>query len=443
MKKTSLWVVILTLILPATVHAQYLRNSYFMEGSSTRMQLNPALQPRRGYINLPVIGSLNAEVSTNSLGSQDVIDMFDEDGEYYKSTEFINKLKDNNQLNVSLNTDVISFGFHKGKGFWSFNVGARVDVDAEIPKTMFEFMRAADTFGEDFEPGYNEKYTVANENLRLNAYTEVGLGYSRIINDRLTIGAKAKLLLGWANLDLKVNKLHIDAYVPNDVIADYAEAKADIETDVEMKLSGKGISLSEDEDGVIDDVEFDKFGIGGYGGAIDLGFSYAVTKHFNISASVLDLGFIKWGKENTITAKNDQEVHVDYLSDVEVLDFDLYELQQGEESKARTTKLSPMLVVGGEYNLLNNKIGFGLLSTTRFGQLKTYSELTASATFRPNTLINATVSYSMLQGSDTFGVALKLGPLMLGTDYMYLGNNTKHVNAFVGLSIPLGKKKNS
>lgn len=40
------------------VHAQYLRTSYFMEGVSSRLQLNPALQPTNGYINIPVLGSL-------------------------------------------------------------------------------------------------------------------------------------------------------------------------------------------------------------------------------------------------------------------------------------------------------------------------------------------------------------------------------------------------
>jgi len=127
------------------------------------------------------------------------------------------------------------------------------------------------------------------------------------------------------------------------------------------------------------------------------------------------------------------------LDAADVLDFDLFGLKK-KENKSRTTSLSPTMVIGGEYGLLNNKLGLGLLSTTRFGQLKTYSELTFSANYRPNTLINTTLSYSMLQGGETFGIAFKIGPLMLGTDYMYFGNNSKHVNAFIGLSIPLGKK---
>ena len=32
---------------------------------------------------------------------------------------------------------------------------------------------------------------------------------------------------------------------------------------------------------------------------------------------------------------------------------------------------------------------------------------------------------------------------MVGTDYMYFGSNTKNVNGYLGLSIPLGKVKNS
>ena len=35
-------------------NAQFLRTSYFMEGSHYRQQLNPALTPGRGYLNLPV-----------------------------------------------------------------------------------------------------------------------------------------------------------------------------------------------------------------------------------------------------------------------------------------------------------------------------------------------------------------------------------------------------
>lgn len=52
--------VVLLLCFSLSGQAQFLRTSYFMEGSNQRMQLNPALMPGRGYLNIPVIGSLNA-----------------------------------------------------------------------------------------------------------------------------------------------------------------------------------------------------------------------------------------------------------------------------------------------------------------------------------------------------------------------------------------------
>ena len=53
------------------VHAQYLRTSYFIEGSSARLQLNPALQPTRGFVNVPVLNCF-VGASSNVLGITDI-----------------------------------------------------------------------------------------------------------------------------------------------------------------------------------------------------------------------------------------------------------------------------------------------------------------------------------------------------------------------------------
>ena len=54
------------------------------------------------------------------------------------------------------------------------------------------------------------------------------------------------------------------------------------------------------------------------------------------------------------------------------------------------------------------------------------SELTFSANIRPKNYFNVAVSYSMIQSAGkSLGLALKLGPLFVGTDYMFFGNNTR------------------
>ena len=296
---------------------------------------------------------------------------------------------------------------------------------------MVRYLRATDV--ENFSWS-GESFDIRNEKLRLNAYIEVGAGYSRAINERLTVGGKAKLLLGAGNINLKINQIQMSGRGIG------YESEFQLKSDAYMEASAKGLKL-EEEDGYITDLDYNSFGISGYGAGIDLGATYQVMKNLNVSAAILDLGFISWDKSNSQVAESDRNatINKDNYSD-DVLDFNLFGLKK-KENKSRTTSLSPTMVIGGEYGLLNNKLGLGLLSTTRFGQLKTYSELTFSANYRPNTLINTTLSYSMLQGGETFGIAFKIGPLMLGTDYMYFGNNSKHVNAFIGLSIPLGKKR--
>ena len=135
----------------------------------------------------------------------------------------------------------------------------------------------------------------------------------------------------------------------------------------------------------------------------------------------------------------------DIVQSGDVLNYDLLGLKiDDSQSKSRTTSLHSTLVFGAEYSLLNNWLVLGALSTTRMVEPKTQSELTLSANIRPRNWFNLAASYSIIQSAGkSFGLAMKLGPLFVGTDYMFLGSNTKSVNAFLGISFPLGKKKAS
>ena len=188
-----------------------------------------------------------------------------------------------------------------------------------------------------------------------------------------------------------------------------------------------------------------------------MGLSYRLTKQLTLSASLLDLGFLKWSKKNTQVAKaranqeydlmNDQDRNdfIGIVNSGEILNYDMLQMTVDENAaKDRNSKLTSTVVVGAEYALLNNWMVVGALFTSRFAQPKTLNELTFSANIRPKNYFNLSLSYSVLQAKGkTFGVAAKLGPLFIGTDYMFLGKNTKNVNGYIGLSIPLSKQKSS
>ncbi|MBQ8673773.1 MAG: hypothetical protein IJ511_06975 [Bacteroides sp.] len=452
-------------------HAQFLRTSYFMEGTHYRMQLNPALTPGRGYINLPVVGSFNATVNSSSLGFQDVCDIIDNsDGsDYFLSRDFRNRLENTNNLNVNFSTDILSAGWYKGKNFWSFNIGLRTDVGASIPRSMFDFMYDMDQTNWDNPLSYaNINESVGQQKLNINSYTEIGIGWARDINSRLKVGAKVKALLGIGNLELQIDQIKVNSNISG-ISSDTdwsnltlqqlqnVRGNASVSVDATLESSFKGLVLEENEMGYIDefDVDTDELGLAGYGAAIDLGVSYKLLKNLTLSASVLDLGFIKWDKSSTtiaragmhadydLTNSGQREEFVEMVSSGEVLNYDMLKLERETgTAKSRTSKLTSTVVVGAEYALLKNWLVLGALYTGRFAEPKTLNELTFSANIRPKNYFNLAASYSVLQGAGkTFGVAMKLGPLFVGTDYMFFGEDTKNVNAYVGLSIPLGKQK--
>ena len=80
------------------VHAQYLRTSYFIEGSSARLQLNPALQPTRGFVNVPVLNCF-VGASSNVLGITDIIKMLDSGQDVFPNDDLYNRLKDYTRFN--------------------------------------------------------------------------------------------------------------------------------------------------------------------------------------------------------------------------------------------------------------------------------------------------------------------------------------------------------
>ena len=491
------------LVCTLSANAQFLRTSYFMEGTHYRQQLNPALTPTKGYFNLPVIGAVNATVGSTSLGYQDIIDIIDDGDDFYTKPDFMNRLKDNNKLNVNFSTEILSAGWYKGKNFWSFNIGLRTDIGANLTKNMFTFLNEMETVEENWR---NSNYDISGQQLNINAYTEIGLGLSRQINSRLTVGARVKALLGIGNMELKLNRVAMSANLPSDqqinqwssesywnsmTPSQAAQAAqelkdkfnnyhANLTVGAELKNSFKGLELQEEEGkDYVTDFDFDsgKLGIAGYGFGIDLGASYKILDNLTVSASVLDLGFISWSKSSTKIAsanpdpidikgstyanmvdpnnpntvmnavnqlQNDAQGYMDRVTNGDVLDYDMLQLEVSDAKESRKSRLASTLVLGAEYGFFNNKLAVGVLSTTRFVQPDALTELTFSANYRPKSWFNVALSYSAIQSAGkSFGLGLKLGPLFVGTDYMFLGKNSNSVNGFVGVSIPLGGRKAS
>ncbi len=465
----SLGLFLLLSMTAVSSHAQFTRSIYAIDGLNYRMQLNPALTPNQGYINIPVFSGIGASVSSNSLDFKNITNVIENssNADYFTDNKFYNNLKEENKFNASVAYDIASAGWYQGKNFWSVNFSLKADMGAIIPRNIFKTMR--DAHGLNDKAWANYSSSQGGEQMFLNSYFETGVGFARQITDNLTLGGKVKLLFGATNMKLHVKKLDIktqfsglpDKLDWNNITTEQLNAirgQADISVEAEGEASIKGFEIIENKNGYIDDVkQKGSLGIAGIGAGIDLGATYKVMDGLTLSAAVLDLGFISWSKESTHIASSntnrsykfdgnntdDVNKFKDVISDGKVVNFTMFRLKQ-QEGKARTTSLYSSIVLGGEYKLPDSNFSFGLLSTTRFTKPETQTELTLSTAYNMNRNIAMSLAYSMIQsGGKGLGIGLKLGPVTLATDYMYFGNSTKCFNAFVGFTIPLGSHKKS
>ena len=459
-------IVALLVLATATGNAQSVRSTYFMDGAQYRLQLNPALAPERGYINLPVIGHAEASVRSNTMGLNDVVDIIKnaDDADYFTTDKFYGKLKDMNHASATAATDVIAAGFWHGKGFMSLNMTVKADGNLSVPREMFSFMR--DMKGMNHNDYSNYLRDINGGDMNVNVYTELGFGYTRVINDHVSLGGRVKGLLGHGNVSLKMEKAVIktnlegldpdlDWTTADPIMLAKATGSASVDVKATLESSAHGLNYKLSRDGYIDDVEFKagKMGVCGLGAAMDLGIEYSPNDMFSLSAAVTDLGFIRWSKGNTVRAySNTSDLNYDSnnpgdlmrFTDVvatgKALNLDMMRLYIDEqEAKARTTNITSTMALGAECRLMENRMHIGALFTNRFSKPENQSELTFSFNYHPRSLLDFTLSYSpILCGGQSIGLAMKLGPLFIGTDYLYMSKNTKCCNALVGISVPLG-----
>ena len=204
--KVSCVAVLLSIMWISEGLAQGLRTSYFMDNVPARLKMNPALQPARGYFNIPAIGAIGLSASSNKLSIDDFIDIIENENDFLNSDKFISRLDNKNTMNIDLTVDIISFGFYSGKGFWTVNLGARSIISASIPKSMFEFARYAN-IDPDLDDRLNLDYDIQDMELHADIFTEIGLGYSRPVTKDLTVGGRVKVLVGLGNLDAKIDQI--------------------------------------------------------------------------------------------------------------------------------------------------------------------------------------------------------------------------------------------
>ena len=420
--------------------------AYFMEGSTFRSQFNPAFAPLRGYVNIPAIGGVNINVGGN-IAVDNIL--FSRDGKLVtlldssvSAADALSGLKQNNLLGMDFRMNVIGFGaFTKNhKNFWSFDLNVRVNEDANLPYSLFEFIKLG------------KEGQIRNFGTSTDSYLEAAFSYSfPLMDDRLYIGIRGKFLAGLARAQVTYDRFDISL----------REDRWAVLTQGTLDLTAAGAKVETDPDSEtfeIGDLDFKPTKPAGYGFALDLGATYDILPNLQASLAVTDLGFISWSKKNSVMGVSTQETEftgatVPENASEPVPDFDLEMLKFNQVDGRSTTKMLRASVNAGlEYEVWRHKIGIGLLYTARVWEYKTMHNITGSVNFHPVRWFTVSGSYSVIDNrGGAVGLALNLNPswinFYLATDIVTAKHTPQFIpikqsvmNVTLGIGVPIGRR---
>ncbi len=455
-----------------TANAQS-RTSYFMEGSYFRSEFNPALVPTRGYVMIPGLSGINLNVGTNFLSFDNFI--YKRGDEYvtalHKSVtaeELMGNLPSTLDSNLRANVNLLGVGFYTGKMFWSGGLNMRSENSVSLSPEM---LRAVKTLG-------TGTFDLGSTSVNSTQYLEAYAGTTFPIFDWLTVGVKGKLLFGVADVNAQFDKLYVD--INEDAVTAQLQGNWKANSVVfDNRPLTKSSDVAMNDLLCIDDMDYLKKNLKNFGAAIDFGVEMRFfNNHLKVSAAVVDLGFINWaatshiggnitgGFEYTgvsLSGDSSEEIE-DVVRPIDGSDgfINTDNLLQSGTYEGYRTNLTYTINLGAEYNILKNKIAFGLFSQTKMLNNNPFTEVTASVNLRPTNWMTTTVTHTFIggEGPGVYGAAINFHPAFinfyLGIDYidtnyvsagqvsglnLYLPRNAKSLNLYAGMAINFGRPK--
>ena len=442
MKTTFRNLLVAVLLMSASItSAQQVNTLYFLENAPMRHIINPAFQPvSKVYVALPVIGYSSLSAGNNAFTMQDFIFKDAITGNTITplhpnaNHDWLNNKPNRVLFDADVYLNILGFGFRvKDFGYVHVNISEHFIGGIGIGKSLFGLNNLTSGTIGPLSLGAN-----------VTAYTDIALGYSHKINDHWTVGGKFKLLVGQAYLGANINDLSIETGYDALIAKGHGEIFAAAPLMWEQLPENINDLPNMDYNALVSKNITDLFKPAGIGAALDLGMTYKPLEQLQITASITDLGFIRWtnlahGSLSVDTSFVGVDLQLrDYYSDgimqMDSLSSNLtnnlvgytnaLQINDFKKSNPLARMLTANLHVGVDANFWENRIGVGLHSRTRCYNNAVTEELTFGAAFRPFNWINLAASYSFINGHwSNVGAALSLAPydglmLTLATDYI-------------------------
>lgn len=452
-----------------------LRSAYFLPGYNFRHELNPALAPERGYLALPALGGINVGLNSNiglstflyPIGGGKLTTFM---SPTVGTDQFLDKLKDRNHFTQSFGVNILSLGFRGFGGYNTLGISVRQTASVVIPKDMFAFMKRGMT-------GASTHYNFKDLGVNGNVIGEIALGHSRRITKDLRVGAKVKVLLGGANVNAKISDM--DITLSDQIWQIRAQGEMSVAAGKGLRVPtkyelGKEPASSPDANMVEwGDIDYDSFGLSGFGLGFDFGATYQLLPELELSAAVLDLGMMTWNNvvkaqtpATTWSFEGFKDIAVDSSdpnyeenklgNQFENIGDDLEDctnFRRTETGAKRTSGLGTTVSLGAAYTLpvWKGLVG-GLLLTQRIDGMYSWTEGRVSANLIPCGWFDLSANYALSSFGSSLGWIINFHPagfnIFIGSDYQfykvteqYIPVGNVNANLQFGINFTFGKRK--
>lgn len=414
-------------LIAADIAAQNSQVLYFMDLPQNHL-VNPAFRPsNRIYVGVPGLTGVDATLRNNIFSFSDLLPEGREINEStipflnsdFDTEGFMKGLKDLNYIESDAMVQLFGLGFSPqidNDLYLFLDVNDHISGGTVLPRDFFRlaFEGKEDLAGQTFD--------LSETSMNALYYREIGIGASKNLTPRLRFGAKARVLFGMASATLRNYGLKLTV---ND---DYSNT---LEANMGLDISGP-VSVVTDDQGHIEDVDIDDERFNddrelvrfltntrnaGFG--LDLGAEFAATERLTLSASITDVGFIKWTSDLTNLETTDtiilrgldlQDVYNGSATFEDVTRSLIDSLKNSfvatNDAKRFTTKLPVGFTIGGKFDL-NDKFSVGLLSYTLISDQQVKEAVTLSGNMNLGNYLSATLAYTACNHSyDNLGLGI-------------------------------------
>lgn len=439
---------ILLTFMAVAIQAQNINSAYFMEDYKFRHAMNPAFDNETNYFSIPALGNIAVNTRGN-FGYEAVVLINPLAGQpgQKSMTSFMNPYIDNNtalsgfstgnnRVIGNVNVSILSTGFKGWGGYNTIELNSKTSFGVALPYELLEFAKNTQ----------NNSYDIGDISAGAMSYVELAFGHSRKITEKLRLGAKLKVLLGVGRADLKMENVKAEL---NDENRWLIQGNSKVDVSIKnFRYIEENKDYKSDERGSyrrVNDIKVDKFGLNGFGLAIDLGGVYTINQDWIVSASLLDIGFLSWSNDimarninnqfefggfhdASVTNKRPGENGTFENQSDEYLDqiADFINVQDQGDQGGRTTGIGATVNLGASYNLPSyRKLTFGLLSSTRLNGDYSWTEARLSTNWAPLKWLNGDINVAVSSFTTSVGWLLNIHP--------------RGYNFFIGMDHILGK----